>query len=215
MIFLQLFWTYFKIGLFTIGGGYAMLPMIQSEVVDNFGWITKGQMLDFIGIAESTPGPFAINLATFVVYSVGSGQGGFLMGLLGGAVATAGVVLPSLVIIMIVSALFNKFINSKYVQGFFFGVRPVVVGLVLSSAVTVFFSVIMPGVSFDVTEIANSEWSVNIVSLLLTALITAVSFIKIKGKALHPIIFILIGAAIGVVLFGVFGLEQGTVVSGS
>ena len=137
------------------------------------------------------------------------------MGLLGGAVATAGVVLPSLVIIMIVSALFNKFINSKYVQGFFFGVRPVVVGLVLSSAVTVFFSVIMPGVSFDVTEIANSEWSVNIVSLLLTALITAVSFIKIKGKALHPIIFILIGAAIGVVLFGVFGLEQGTVVSGS
>lgn len=116
---------------------------------------------------------------------------------------------------MIVSALFNKFINSKYVQGFFFGVRPVVVGLVLSSAVTVFFSVIMPGVSFDVTEIANSEWSVNIVSLLLTALITAVSFIKIKGKALHPIIFILIGAAIGVVLFGVFGLEQGTVVSGS
>lgn len=215
MIFLQLFWTYFKIGLFTIGGGYAMLPMIQSEVVDNFGWITKGQMLDFIGIAESTPGPFAINLATFVGYSVGSGQGGFLMGLLGGAVATAGVVLPSLVIIMIVSALFNKFINSKYVQGFFFGVRPVVVGLVLASAVTVFFSVIMPGVSFDVTEIANSEWSVNIVSLLLTALITAVSFIKIKGKALHPIIFILIGAAIGVVLFGVFGLEQGTVVSGS
>lgn len=206
MVFLQLFWTYFKIGLFTIGGGYAMLPMVYSEVVDGMGWISESQMLDFIGIAESTPGPFAINLATFVGFSVGENLGGVFIGLLGAITATIAVVLPSLIIIIIVSILFDKFIKNKYVQGFFFGVRPVVVGLVLSAAATVLFSVVMPNVDF--TDLANSSWDINWASLALTALISGLFFVKIKGKRLHPIFFIVIGAVVGILIFGVFDLEK-------
>ena len=93
MIYLELFWIFFRIGLFTIGGGYAMIPMITQEIVDEKGWLTDTQLLNYIGISESTPGPFAINIATFV----GTSQGGVL----GGVVATFSVVLPSLIIILI------------------------------------------------------------------------------------------------------------------
>ncbi|MEG1710411.1 MAG: chromate transporter [Clostridia bacterium] len=203
MIYLELFWTYFKIGLFTIGGGYAMLPMVSSEIVDKLHWLTSGELLDFIAIAESTPGPFAINLATFVGYNRGSlaFDGNVFMGLLGSGVATFAVVLPSLVIIMIVSAVFEKFIGNKYVQGFFSGVRPVVIGLVVSAAITVLCSVVIPNINLKNINLENKTF--DYISLILTAAFFGLSRIKIKNKPLHPIILIAISALTGLLLFGV------------
>jgi chromate transporter len=201
MIYLQLFWTFFKIGLFTIGGGYAMLPMIQNEVVGAKEWITQTQMLDFVGISEATPGPFAINLATFVGNQMG--------GVFGAVCATLGVVLPSLIIIIIVSIILKKFINSKYVQGFFYGVRPIVTGLIFASALTIGLHLLFPQLDLmdRIFDFSNFEW----LSLILIALMFALSRIKYKGrkkqiKNIHPIILIVFSAVLGVILYGVFGL---------
>ena len=148
MVFLTLFWEYFKIGLFTIGGGYAMLPMVQ-QVIEKYGWLTRKELINFIGVSESTPGPFAINLATFVGINVGSQTSlGIFGGFLGAAVATFAVVLPSLIIIIIVTKLFQKFRTNKYVQGVLYGIRPVVVGRILSAVLSVGCAVILPNLNF-------------------------------------------------------------------
>ena len=121
----QLFWIFFKIGAFTFGGGYAMIPLIQKEVVENHKWITDDDILDIIAIAESTPGPIAINSATFVGYKVA--------GFWGGAAATMGVVLPSFVIILIISFILNQFQNLKAVKYAFFGIRSGVLALLIKA----------------------------------------------------------------------------------
>lgn len=218
MIYLELFWTYFKIGLFTIGGGYAMLPMIRAEVVGSYGWITEQGLIDFIAIAESTPGPFAVNLATFVGFETASTayNGSVFMGILGSAAATFAVVLPSLVIIIIVSIIFEKFIKSKVVKGFFSGVKPVVVGLVASSAFTILLGTLFP--KFSLSELNfDSFLSPDIPCLILTAVMFTLSSLKfkpranssadssataVKPKTIHPILLIAIAAAAGIVLFG-------------
>lgn len=198
MIYLQLFWSFFKIGLFTIGGGYSMLPMIEREIIDGLGWLTQERLLDFIGVAESTPGPIALNLATFI----GSSQAGFL----GAVCATAGVVLPSLIIIILIAAALKKFMNAAPVQGFFYGVRPVVVGLVLSSVVTLALAVILP--AFDLKSFCFSTENFDPASIGIMAIMFVLGGIRFgkSKKRLHPIFLILIAAALGVVLFGVVGL---------
>ena len=127
MILLELFWTFFKIGLFTFGGGYAMLPMIQSEVLGK-QWINHETLINFVAVSESTPGPFAINMATFV----GSTQGGIL----GSAVATIGVVLPAFCMILLIASIFRNFLQYRAVDAFLSGVRPVVVSLIVTTALT-------------------------------------------------------------------------------
>ena len=130
MIYLQLFWTFFKIGLFTIGGGQAMIPMISQEVVEK-GWLTIEEVQSFIAISESTPGPFAVNIATYtgvsVLQSAGVGES-----ILGAICATFGVVLPSLVIITLIAMAFSNFIKKPAVQGVFSYVRSTVTGLLLA-----------------------------------------------------------------------------------
>ena len=114
MEFLLLFWEYFKIGLFTIGGGYAMLPLV-TQVVERRGWLTSAELINFIGVAESTPGPFAINLATFIGVKVGGTTSlGVFGSILGAFTATFAVVLPSLIIIIVVTKLFERFKTNKY-----------------------------------------------------------------------------------------------------
>ncbi len=201
MIYLQLFWEYFKIGLFTIGGGYAMLPMVM-QVVNKYQWLTEDELYNFIGVAESTPGPFAINLATFVGTTVGSGQYGFWGGVLGAIISTLAVVLPSLVIIIIVSKVLEKFKTSQYVQGALYGIRPVVVGLVLSAMVDIALNVTLPNVNlkdFSTTSFEPFNW----VSLLIMCAFFPLSRLKIAGKKVHPIFLILLSAGVGVLLFGV------------
>ena len=176
MIYLELFWTFFTIGAFTFGGGYAMLPLIQIEVV-NKGWLAEEAVVNFIAVSESTPGPFAINMATYV----GSEMGGIL----GSACATLGVVMPSFIIILIVAKCYDRFKQSKLVKGAMSGLKPAVIGMigtaVLSIGKTVF---VQPGL-----------W----VSAGIFAVMAVLAF-----KKVHPIIIICLSAAAGI-LAGVLG----------
>ena len=206
MIYLILFWEYFKIGLFTIGGGYAMLPLV-TQIVQQRGWLTNAELLNFIGIAESTPGPFAINLATCVGDKVGATAGlGAFGSILGALVATFAVVLPSLVIIIVVTKLFDKFRSSKYVQGVLYGIKPVVVGLILSALLAVFCQVVLPALNLKaITGDGFAEF--NWISLILVAAFVPLSQIKIRKKKLHPIILIVFSAVLGIIIFGAFNLS--------
>lgn len=207
MIYLTLFWEYFKIGLFTIGGGYAMLKPVL-DAVQKHGWMTDAEVYNFVGIAESTPGPFAINLATFVGITVGSGTslGGF-GGILGALVATVAVVLPSFIVIIIVTKLFQKFQTNRYVQGVLFGIRPVVVGLVLSAVLSVGAKAVLP--NLKLTAITKDGFSqFNWISLIILAVFFPLSQIKIKGKKIHPIILIVASAVLGILIFGVGNVVQ-------
>lgn len=203
MIYLTLFWEYFKIGLFTIGGGYAMFPMVQQAVTAH-GWMTDAELIDFVGVAESTPGPFAINLATFVGVTAGSSTSlGVWGGLLGAIVATVAVVLPSLVIIIVVTKLFARFKTSKVVQGALYGIRPVVVGLVLSAVFTVGCTIILPNLDFaniNAQSFDGFRW----IPLVLMALYFVLSRVKIKGKKIHPVLLILSAAALGVIIYALY-----------
>ncbi len=122
---LRLFWTFFKIGAFTFGGGYAMIPLIQRETVEKHKWISDDDILEIIAIAESTPGPIAINSATFVGYKI--------CGVLGAAAATLGVVLPSFVIILLISFILQQFQHLKAVQYAFHGIRAGVLALLIKA----------------------------------------------------------------------------------
>ena len=176
MILLQLFWTFFKIGAFTFGGGYAMLPLIQAEVAAH-GWMGAEELVNFVAVSESTPGPFAVNISTFV--------GLRLVGIPGAICATLGVALPSFVIILIVAKCFQRFKNSALVQGCMSGLRPAVVGLIATALLSVGQTVFFPdGIAF------GAAFFVSLGVFLLSAVLAF--------KKLHPIWIIVISAAIGV-----------------
>ena len=179
MIFLELFITFFKIGLFTFGGGYAMLPLIEEEVI-NHGWLTMEELVNFIAVSESTPGPFAVNISTYI----GTVTGGFF----GAVCATSGVVLPSFIIILIIARAYKAFQNNKYVQGVLTGLRPNVVGLIASALIGIIISSLFPNG-------LNSVLTFNFgLSILIIALVI---FLYIKKK-IQPVILILISAVIGI-----------------
>ena len=186
MIFLELFTTFFLIGAFTFGGGYAMLPLIQAEVLRK-GWMAEEQILNFIAVSESTPGPFAINIATYV----GSVMGGesVWQSVLGAFCATLGVVLPSFIVILIVAQFFMKFKTSKVVSGCMSGLRPAVIGMIssaiVSMAMTAFF---YNGISF------NSILTLEFVCLVILFVISLVMALK----KVHPIIIIVMSAVLGI-----------------
>ena len=180
MIYLELFLTFLKIGAFTFGGGYAMLPLIQAEVIAH-GWMQQEAIIDFIAVSESTPGPFAVNMATYI----GSETGGIF----GSVCATIGVVLPSFVIILIVAKCFEKFKQNKVVKGCMSGLKPAVVGLIGSAVITVAATVFVPsGFSFNI--FTNISFYV---SLVIFALSLVAAF-----KKVHPIIIISFSAVAGI-----------------
>lgn len=196
MLFLDLLWTFFKIGLFTFGGGYAMLPLIQEEVLAH-GWMTEQQLINFVAVSESTPGPFAINIATYIGTETGSALGGFWGGLLGAACATLGVVLPSFIIILIIAKCFEKFKKNKIVAGCMTGLKPAVIGLIGAAALSMAQTVFFPGgYSFDVFKTIPFY-----ISLALTAIMTFLSI-----KKVHPILVICISAVVGIVVGFSLGL---------
>ncbi|MBR5495886.1 MAG: chromate transporter [Oscillospiraceae bacterium] len=181
MILLKLFWTFFKIGAFTFGGGYAMIPLIQQEVTRN-GWLTVEQVIDFIAVSESTPGPFAVNMSTYV--------GAEKAGILGALCTVLGVILPSFVIILIVAQFFEKFKSSKTVQGIMSGLKPAVIGMIATAAVSVAQTVFAPnGFSLGIFTSAMTY-----VSLL----IFAIGFVM-AIKKLHPIVIICVSAVLGII----------------
>ncbi len=185
MIYLMLFAEFFKVGLFTFGGGFAMIPLIE-EVVIKHDWLSASSFYDFIGVCESTPGPIAINMATFI----GSAQGG----LFGSIIATFGVVLPSFIIILLIATILTNFTDNKYFKGFLKGVKPVVVALITSTG----FILLMKALGY----VSINQFKLNIVSLCIFLILTAVYFIfkKLKDKKLSSINIILISAVLGVIL---------------
>lgn len=181
MILLELFWTFFKIGAFTFGGGYAMLPLIQSEVVGK-GWMDISTMVDFVAVCESTPGPLAVNMATFI--------GSALGGVPGAVCATLGVVLPSFIIILIIAAAFKAFSKNRYVVAVMSGLKPAVVGLIGSAVVSVGMTAFFPA-GFSLAGLFTFE--------TLAAAVIFVAAMGLNHFKVHPILIIVITAGLGIV----------------
>ncbi|HPE16863.1 MAG TPA: chromate transporter [Oscillospiraceae bacterium] len=179
MIYLTLFFTFFKIGAFTFGGGYAMIPMIQSEVLAR-GWMDAQALVDFIAVSESTPGPFAVNIATYV--------GSVTAGVPGSACATLGVVLPSFLVILVVARCFAAFRKSRFVTGCMAGLRPAVVGLIGAAAVSVGRTVFFPDGFFPGAAAGTAFLASAAIFLMMLLL---------GRRKLHPIFVILLAAALG------------------
>ena len=190
MIFLKLFLTFLKIGAVSFGGGYGMISLIRDDCLSN-GWLTEEELLNYIAVAESTPGPIAVNMATFV----GSSQGGIL----GALLATLGVVLPSFVVILLIASVFTKLLQYAGVKAVLGGIRPAIIALILGTALTMFLSL-----GFGIKNIRSTP-SFDYRTLIVLALIYAISFAytKWKKKSSSPILLIVISGALGVLLYGV------------
>lgn len=134
MIFWQLFISYLKIGFFGFGGGYAMLSLIQNEIVVRHGWMTGSEFADIVAVSQITPGPIAINSATYVGYTVGAQAGTVWGGLLGAAIATVAVCLPALTIMLLLTRFFMRLRNNRLIEGAMRGMRPVVIGMIAAAA---------------------------------------------------------------------------------
>lgn len=188
MILLELFFTFFKIGALTFGGGYAMIPFVREQVLAH-GWLTEAELLNMIAVSESTPGPIAVNMATFV----GSNEAGVL----GSVAATLGVVLPSFIIILIISALLKNFLKYNGVKAFLSGVRPCVVSLILGTAATLFLSVLV-GIGEN-----DFDLNIDVKGIIIFAIIVVLAFIlkKITKKKPSPILLIAISAFLGIYFY--------------
>ena len=186
-IFLDLFLTFFRIGLFTIGGGYAMLPMIQQEVLAH-GWMTLEEIVNFIAVSESTPGVFAVNISTYI----GAETAGFP----GALCATAGVVLPSFIIIVIVAGCYEAFRESRIVSAVMSGLRPAVIGLISAALLSVAQTVFFP-----------DGMNIRVPMLGFSIAVVILSYVIRVRKKMHPIAVILLAAVLGIAggYAGLFG----------
>jgi len=188
MNYLILFLEFLKIGLFTFGGGYAMIPLVKEAVLKH-GWMSEETFLNMLGVSEVTPGPIAINMATYV----GSTQGGFL----GALLCTLGVVLPSFIIMLLISMLLKKYMKNKYVQSALDGIKFVAIALIAASALTIAADVLFP-YSLD----GGFSMSVNLVAIKMLVIITAGYFllkILLKRKP-GPISVIVMAAIVGLII---------------
>lgn len=184
MLYLQLFWEFFKTGLFAVGGGLATLPFLQ-DMADRTGWFTRAQLADMLAVSESTPGPVGVNMATYV---------GFTTGGLGGAlVATIGLVAPSIIVILIVAAFLKAFRDSKWVNAAFYGLRPASTALVAAAGISV---VLIALVNTGASGLAFFNWKA---IALAAVLLVCTNWVPVIKKW-HPIVYIAISAAIGVAL---------------
>ena len=185
MIYLELFWEFLKIGLFAFGGAYGAIPIIQQGVLSQ-GWMDEALFANIVAISESTPGPIMVNAATYI----GKLQGGIL----GSVVATLGVVLPSFIIILLITALFKKVLKKKPVQATLRGIKPCIMGVILATGAYMALSAVFGSVykiSFDWTAL-----------VILVVLIVALAvYQKVRKTELSPIMLIAIAAVLGIVLY--------------
>lgn len=188
MIYLRLFLTFLKIGAVSFGGGYGMIPLVREECILR-GWLTDAEILNFIAIAESTPGPIAVNMATFV----GSSQAG-----LGGAVlATLGAILPAFLIILLISTVMGNLLKFAGVKAALGGVRPVAVGLILSTAVTTLCTVML-GLQ-NMNSRVSFDWRAVVIFIGVVGV--HFGYKKLRKKALSPIVLILMSGVLGVLFY--------------
>lgn len=181
MIYATLFLTFFKIGAFTFGGGYAMLPLIETEILA-YGWMALSDLVNFVAVSESTPGPFAVNISTYI----GVVTGGFF----GSFCATLGVVLPSFLIILIVAHFYRQFQSSRIVRGVMAGLRPAVVGLIGASVLSVASTVFLPE-GFKTQVFTDPTTYIFLAIFVLSAFLL--------HKKAHPILVIILSACLGIV----------------
>ncbi len=195
-VFLRLFWEFFKTGLFAVGGGMATLPFLQ-DIGEVTGWYTYPDLMNMLAVSESTPGPIGINMATFVGFTVA--------GVPGAIVATVGEVTPSIIVILIVGAMLQRFRNNRLVDQAFYGLRPASTGLIAAACVTVIFEVLT-----SVKVVPSGIWQLNTLALgegplffwqglILAAVLLALTNWVKPTKKLHPIVFIAASAVVGIV----------------
>ncbi len=189
MIYLKLFFAFLKIGTFSFGGGYGMISLIRETVLEN-GWLEEKELLDFIAVSESTPGPLAVNMATFI----GTSQAG----LAGGLVATIGVVLPAFFIILFIAAILKEFSKNKYMQGVLHGVRPAVTAMILSTAGMIGLSTL-----FSFAKLGDCiEMDIRGIGILFILVALHLGVKKRWNKEPSPIVMILLSAVMGGMLWG-------------
>ena len=185
-ILVQLFLSFFQIGLFSIGGGYAAMPLIQHQVVEVHPWLTLTEFTDIVTLSQMTPGPIAINSATYVGYTVGCQAGtGCWCGILGSVIATFAVCLPSLTVMLLLTRFFLKLKGNRYIEGAMAGMKPVVIGMIAAAALLLIFPKTDEGTSF----IDGWSW-------LLFGICFAGSVRK-----LNPILLILFSAVAGIAIY--------------
>ena len=184
MIYLSLFWEFLKIGLFAVGGGMATLPFLR-ELSVRTGWFSQDLITDMIAISESTPGPIGINLATYV--------GCNIAGLFGGFIATMGELLPSLIIVIIISKSLERFRNAKVVGDAFYGLRPAVTGLIAAAGISVAQVAMLQLELYKETNLLLNlvDWK--------KLLLFIVMFIGIRKLKWHPVVYIAIAAVVGLI----------------
>ncbi len=200
MIYLRLFYEFFKTGLFAVGGGMATIPFLYN-MADATGWFTRMDVDNMIAVGESTPGPIGVNMATYVGYLTGMSEGGLPFAVLGAVVATIGLITPSIIIILIIASFLKSFRNNRYVESAFYGLRPASTGLIAAAGLSVAMANL-----FYMESAAISKWSdifnpalVNWKAWALAAVLWVLTNRVKQTKKLHPIMFILAAAAVGVV----------------
>ncbi len=189
MLYLRLFWEFFKTGLFAIGGGMATIPFLY-DISDATGWFTHNDLANMIAVSESTPGPIGVNMATYVGFITGMNGNGTAGAIFGAVVATLGLITPCIIVILVVAVLLKNFRDNRYVNQAFYGLRPASTGLIAAAGL----SVMMANLFQDgMTHIIN--WKGWILAVVLWLLTNKVG----KTKGLHPIVFIGISAVAGVI----------------
>ncbi len=191
MLFLRLFYEFFKTGLFAVGGGMATIPFLYN-MADSTGWFTRDDLANMIAVSESTPGPIGVNMATYVGFLSGMGEGGVPGALLGAVVATLGLITPSIIVILIVAAILNSFRENKYVKDAFYGLRPASTGLIAAAGLVVLLENLFTS---ETVSLASFNYKGIILGVVLWVLTNVVK----PTKKLHPIVFIAISAVVGVV----------------
>ncbi len=187
MIYLELFWAFLKVGCFAFGGAYGAIPLIR-EVVLGMGWLSDSELSTMIAVSESTPGPIMVNLATYV----GSSQAGFF----GALAATAAVILPAFLIILLLKAVLDRFLENPYVQAALNGLKPCIIGIILATGLELLLKAILP-------EAGEDMRSFDFRALLIFVFLAVLSFVwkKKSGKRLSPIWMIVIAAGCGMAAY--------------
>ena len=189
MILLQLFWEFFKTGLFAVGGGMATLPFLYDMSARHPDWFTTAQLADMIAVSESTPGPIGVNMATYVGFRTA--------GVLGGLITTLGLVTPSVIIILLIARVLKQFRENKYVDAAFYGLRPCSVGLIAAAGLLVVKIALF---DFDAYALSGEISDLfRVKALILTAVLLVLTRAVKATKKLHPIFFILGSALVGVI----------------
>ena len=190
MIYLRLFLTFLEIGAFSFGGGYGMISLIRQKVLEQ-GWLSEEEFLNLIAVSESTPGPIAVNMATFI----GSTQAGIL----GSFCATLGAILPSFIIVLIITALVSNFLEYSGVKAFLGGVRPAIIALIIGTSVTMFASVIFDFKNFESSLVPDFK----ALAIFFMLIVASLFYRKLRKKSLSAIMMIVFSGVLGIFAYGI------------